>query len=339
LAELSLANLSCRSVFDGAQPVVFADRSQVSVGRSSVKVCRVRDVLYVPDLRIQVVGQTLVPAESIQEPSTLGFEQGRNFQGRADHYRDPFPTLSSDVDVCILSNFYSRNFYHWLTEELMKVTVLEASGFRGPYLLTGLPSFAVEFMLLMGVDRARLIETLEGPTVFRSALYTEIMCGTNITAYGSVFFALRERLLGSTGRAEGPRRIWMDRRLGVNNPGRGLVNVEEVYSLLARYGFEVMDMAAFPVARQVAIAAGASALSGSHGAGFAHVAFMPPRSAVIECFSPLFINPGIYGLCHLMEHRYSMVVHDNAYAGYPHGKGLMVNCELLELMLKKLGSE
>lgn len=95
-------------------------------------------------------------------------------------------------------------------------------------------------------------------------------------------------------------------------------------------------MAKLPVAGQIAAAHNAGVLSGLHGAAFAHALFMKPKGAVIECFSPLFINPGVFEICHIMQHRYSMLVYELAYAGYPHGQNVKVNCAHLELVLQGL---
>jgi capsular polysaccharide biosynthesis protein len=128
----------------------------------------------------------------------------------------------------------------------------------------------------------------------------------------------------------------MDRRLSVNNPGRELVNPEAVYPVLERHGVEIVDMGGLPVREQLRAARSAALLSGPHGAGFIHAMFQAPRSQVIECYSPLFINPGIFEVCRLLRHRYQMVVHENCYGGYPYGNQLYVHPSQLELALQSL---
>lgn len=73
---------------------------------------------------------------------------------------------------------------------------------------------------------------------------------------------------------------------------------------------------------------------GMHGAAFTNAMFMNPRSTVIECFSPEFINTGFWEICSLLRHRYAMVVHNNAYGAYEYGQALKVNCFQLELVLQ-----
>lgn len=325
--------LSCKSVLDGAgQPFDLP-----SFGSYQPRATRVSEVLYLPELGLQVVDGASVPLEAVQDAWNLDFELKRDFQGRADAYRNSFECTDRDEDVCILANFFSRNFFHWVTEELPKVHMLEKSGFRGSYVVSRLPSFALQFLALLGVSSDRMITQLAGPTRFRSAVYVPAVTALNLGRLPELFFSLRESVLERVELAPRiPRRLWLDRRAGVNNAGRELLNTEEVYGLLDRFGFEVMDIAGFSVAEQIAISRDAEVLSGPHGAGFIHSMFMAPESVVIECFSPLFINPGVFDVCRLLRHRYSMLVYEHAYDGYPFGNRLMVNCSHLELVLQSL---
>ena len=47
-----------------------------------------------------------------------------------------------------------------------------------------------------------------------------------------------------------------------------------------------------------------------------------------------FINPGILQICRLLQHRYFMVVHSNAYGAYEYSDGIKVDCNHLELVLQ-----
>ena len=296
---------------------------------------RVADVLYLPNAGLQVAPGGVVPLEAVQDPWCLDFEVGRRFLGKLDAVAAPFEVDELEGESCVLGNFYSRNFFHWISEELVKVVLLERSGFEGRYVLSALPAFAHEFLALLGIAPGRIV-VAERPLRLRSAWYATAITARRLHHHPGLFHALRDAVLRDIAPVAGPRRIWMDRRLGVNNPGRELLNPDEVYPVLDRYGFEVLDMAAFPVRDQLALARGAEALSGPHGAGFIHATFLPPRSGVVECFSPLFINPGIFEISRLLRHRYQMVTYENCYGGYPHGNRLMVDVSQLELALQAL---
>lgn len=300
-----------------------------------LQVARVADVLYLPDAGLQVAPGGIVPLEAVQDPWCLDFEVKRRFLGKLDACAAPFEAAELEGESCVLGNFYSRNLFHWISEELVKVVLLERSGFQGRYVLSKLPAFVHEFLALLGIPAARIL-VADGPLRLRSAWFSTAITARRLHRFPGLFHALREAVLREVTPATGHRRIWMDRRLGVNNPGRELLNPDEVYPLIERHGFEVLDMAVYPVAEQLALSSGAEAISGPHGAGFIHAAFLPPRSGVIECFSPLFINPGIFEISRLLRHRYQMVAYENCYGGYPHGDRLMVDVSQLELALQAL---
>jgi capsular polysaccharide biosynthesis protein len=175
------------------------------------------------------------------------------------------------------------------------------------------------------------------PTVFSSVVYVTAIRSRTMDRYPGPFFALRDALLEHAATdASAPRRLWMERNLGVLNAPRDLVNAAEVYALLGRYGFEIVDMASLPLVRQLALANGAAVLGGVHGAGFVHTMFMPHGSTVIECFSPEFVNTNWFGLLNAMRHRYFMIVNRSAYQPYAYGARVMVDCAHLELTLRTL---
>lgn len=295
----------------------------------------VADIVYLPELGLQVGTGGRVPLEAVQDPWCLGFEVERQFQGRTGPYAGAFEMDVFDGDACVLGNFYSRNFYHWISEELVKVHALESAGFTGTYVLKPLPGFARGLLALMGVADARVRE-VTAPVLLRRAHFIDALTARQFDRHPMLVRSLRERLLANAldgAPAPAPRRLWLDRVQGVNNGGRDLVNPNEVYPVLERHGIEVVDMGGLPVREQLRLAASARLLCGPHGAGFIHALFQAPRSDVIECYSPLFINPGVFEVCRVMDHRYAMVAHENCYGGYPYGNRLYVNPSQLELAL------
>lgn len=133
--SLRFEELTCRSVIHQTAPQKGWKVEEVypAFGSTPVHALQVKDTLYVPELGLQVVDGHIVPEEAIHGSWELDFEIGRDFQGRGSAYRGPFQPAYSDRDVSILSNFYSSNFGHWITEELVKVTILERHGFEGSY--------------------------------------------------------------------------------------------------------------------------------------------------------------------------------------------------------------
>jgi capsular polysaccharide biosynthesis protein len=221
---------------------------------------------------------------------------------------------------------------------MVKAAVLESRGFAGLYVLHQLPGFAAEFLSLLGVPPDRMVSHVAAPTRYREVTYVSTCDAWSARKHAAAYHLLRDRLTEAVAARSSPhpRRIWMERLTGVNNQGRRIINAEEVFDLIAGYGFTRIDMAALPAAEQVAIASHARVLAGAHGAAFAHALMLRPGAAVIECFAPSFINPGIFDLCLINGIDYSMLVFENAYAGYSHGDDVMINLSHLQVVLQRL---
>ena len=336
--SVKVEDLVCRSLIELYRDV--APERIVKIARPDgampVSVVHIENVLYLRGLRAPIV-DNIMPAESILNSWHLEFERSRNFLIQEDFYREPFEYIYSDKEVCILSNLYSENFFHWLTEEAIRVLVMEKAGFSGHYVVRG--GFVPQCMEMLGIAQERVIEAPERPTVFRSGWFATAISADDIPLYPDLFLDLRARLIAASTRSrlDYGARMWIDRDdKNVENAGRELINKDEVYPLLERYDFHILDMAKLPVVDQIAVASRASIIGGTHGAGFVHVLFMKEKSRVIECFTPNLINSGIVDICRLLRHRYAMVVPNNAYGSYPFGMQLKLDVRQLELILQGL---
>src|SRR5262245_29351704 len=111
---------------------------------NTAHVLSAENVLYIPELGLQILDGRFVPAEGIVDPGNLDYLQRQwsdRRSGEVARFSSYFPTEYVAEDVCILSNVYSRNFSHF-TEELFKVLILERAGYSGPYIYTQFRKFA-----------------------------------------------------------------------------------------------------------------------------------------------------------------------------------------------------
>jgi hypothetical protein len=345
--EIDIGRLTCKSVFDdrAAQSVAFAVLPGTPEPFAQMKIATRDDVLYLPSVlgpgqSLCVIDNSYVPREAIYDPWTLDFvkSQMRADPQFASQYRGDFEVEESDERVCILGNVFSRNFAHW-TEELLKVVIIESLGLACKYVYASLPAFTDAFLELMAVPPHRILKP-KGPVRYASALFTPAISHENIVSYPFVAEQLRRSLLSGLVPATGSRRrrLWLDRGQMVTNGGSTL-NRDELARSIARYGFEHLDMATLPVRDQLQVVMDAEILAGPHGAQFAHIMFMPPRSHVIECFSPTYVNPSVLQICRILGHSYHQIVSRANYVNpYTHGRDLIVDCEHLELVLDHLVS-
>lgn len=309
-----------------------------------VEVALRQEILYLPALHLQVWRDRYIPLEANTDPSALQDLKRWIDDGIASESARLDDLQEVSADVCILSNIYSHNFFHYL-EELYKVVVLESVGFTGSYVLAhssgaprqlailseGLPGFSQPLLNLLGIDERRILYC-DRPTRFRSAWLTTRLAHIGIHKYKQCFLRLREALLAAAcSRASGVApRLWLQR-----GGFRIVVNQEEVNECLQRYDFTLIDMAELPVAQQIAAAHGAAVIGGPHGAGMVHSMFMKERSAVVECFSPMYIYPCFTDICLNLGHRYFQIVgYHIETAPYQYYLNVHIDIGQLELALR-----
>jgi hypothetical protein len=304
---------------------------------------RLSDVLYVPSAleigqSLQIIGGRYLPIEALFDQWTPWFVKPRILERGISEF-DQFAESDHDGDVCILGNLFSRNFTH-CHEEMMKVVALEQAKFECRYVLSDLPAFARELLAILGVAAERILE-VRSPTRFRSVLFSTPVSYRNVADYPDVLLDLRARLLqaGAGEHREYGTRLWLDRG-AQTRLGRRLVNEEDVHRLLERYGFQRLDMGALPVREQISVASKMQVMSGLHGSQFVHSQLMPGRSHVIECFSPLYLNPTYTDIYRVLRHRYSQVTNTNTHI-FPdvHGGDVMVDCQQLDLALRNASED
>ncbi len=313
------------------------DRVKLGDATPLIEAAMMPDVFYVPGAlaagqSVQVVGNHQMPLEAVFDDFTPRFVRQALLKRGLTELPDPEDTI--DGTVCILGNVFSRNFSHW-HEEMMKVIVLERIGYDCNYVIAELPAFAKELLELIGIVPKRILE-VRRPTRFRAALFSTPVSYRNVAEYPDVLLALRERLFEADrgGQSRFGPRLWLDRGQQTRL-GRKLINEEEVCRLLDRYSFERVDMGSLSVANQIAIARDARVISGLHGAQFVHTQLMNPRSWVIECFSPMYLNPSYTEIYRVLRHSYAQITSTNTpLSPYPHGSDVLVDCQQLDLAMR-----
>jgi hypothetical protein len=326
-SALDVARSEGRKIF----PTGFAESPAVEVARLS-------DVLYVPSVldigqSLQIVRGRYVPIEAVHYDFTADFVQSRVL-GQGITSLTGFVDSDHTGDVCILGNVFSRNFTHW-HEELMKVVVIERAQIDCCYVISELPEFARGLLELIGVPPSRILE-VRAPTRFRNALYSTPVSYLNASEYPGVLLGLRDLLLriDVSGQPEHGEKLWLDRGQQTRL-GRKLVNEEQVYGLLDKYGFERLDMGSLPIRTQISVARKMRVLSGLHGSQFVHSQLMEFHSGVIECFSPIYLNPTYTEIYRVLQHRYSQISPTNTpIFPYTHGSDVLVDCQQLDLALR-----
>ena len=342
--RLNLDAIECRSAFDGAPETAVREIAGPSVaGGAAIRVVEVEDMLYLPSVlapgqSLCLIGERSVPREAILEDYVVDFlKKARSGQPVGERaYDDTFDPDLVRGRVCVLGNMFSRNFGHW-TEELLKVALLEREGDECSYVISTLPRFAEESLSLLGVDPSRIL-WIERPTRFERAIFTTAISHDNIAEYPLALDVLRNLVARrlAPGASRHGSRLWLERNAMLRDGGV-VLNRDELYRCIKKHGFEVVDMATLSLSEQLRTARDAGVIAGPHGSQFVHAQFMAPGSAVIECFSPIHVNPSILQVCRVLGHSYHQVVaRSHLLWPYQHGRDCVVDCDHLELVLDSL---
>ena len=331
---LDLQGLSVRSALGHAAEADPSSVLAVETSRGVAHVTRIEDVLYLPKPGLQIMDGASVPQEGIVDPWNLGYLQRKvaSEPGRWAAFRDAFEVARDEDTVCVLSNMFSSNFSHF-TEEMLKVLVFERSALRPTYIYADLPGFALQYWDALGLDRRRLRQ-VSTPTMFAGAVYSTGLSFNDLSPCPDVFFELRDRMYAAANEVASDfgERLWLDRGAKVADDDRDLVNGDEIQPLLDDHGFTRVDMGALPLVQQVAVARRARVLAGPHGSAFVHSMYMQPGGTVIEAFSPHYVNGYSFEICRVLQHRYTMIVDNNA-AHWPYAFGRRVNVHYAQLRL------
>jgi hypothetical protein len=198
--------------------------------------------------------------------------------------------------VASLASPWPENYYHFITDVVPKLVLMDACGVGRD----------VPLLVLRGLAETRFFrEALTlGRFPERRFLVTEddtfVETGELIFANSSVKTFLAETLLavrdyfGVAADGRGERRLFITR-----SPARGrtVTNFSEIEDVLERYGFEVVDTDGLSLRAQIDCFAGARYVAGIHGAGLVNMLFRagqpldllelhPPEKAV-TCFEDM----------------------------------------------------
>ena len=201
-----------------------------------------------------------------------------------------FPrVVKTDETVAVVSSHCSWwNYGHWLGDTLPRLHLLEKSGVHYdkivvPYLF----SFQREALELLGIDRAKMIVD--------TTLHIEarrLVVPTFPGLYGLpprwACEYLRERFLPHVKPSTKPRRIFISR----NKPGatRRILNEDVLYEALRPFGLERLFPEELSFAEEVSLFNNAEVIVGPVGAGMVNLLWCKPGTAVIEIFSPRYVN-------------------------------------------------
>ncbi len=191
-----------------------------------------------------------------------------------------------DGPVCVFYNPNLQNYYHWISEALLCLHIMQphlpvetrlvlppaVDAFRR----SGETMFDhVDFMNVLGFGKLATIEPRGGYARLRDAIWLE-----NDSIYGMPAVALQSfRSRARTLRPPGGRR----RRLYIKRAGsRQVGNSAAVEAILKPRGFETVTLENMPAAAQIDLFLDADWVIGTHGSALTNLMFCSPGTKVLE---------------------------------------------------------
>jgi capsular polysaccharide biosynthesis protein len=204
------------------------------------------------------------------------------------HFLSSKKVKLEDKKYLIIHNFWSQGYHHWLAEALLKLVVFKANYSDYTLILpSSYPAFAKQSLYKFE---------------FKDILYLEKNCiycipnGVVINNPRSGFFhdelikQLKELYLSDPPKPF--RKIYISRR---NETLRRIVNEEEIYPLLLKNGYEIIEPQLLSFQEQVALFSDAAEVISIHGAALTNMVFMHPGTRVVELYREVTANDLING--------------------------------------------
>jgi capsular polysaccharide biosynthesis protein len=249
--------------------------------------------------------------------------------------------------LAVITFQVSFNYFHWMFDVLPRLKYLRDSGLefdrivinRGKHYKDEYCHFQDESLRLLGIPKEKVIEV----DVKTHLLAKELIVSspTSYTAHvpKEVCTFLRNEFLhkGTSSKFSRYERIYISREDASHRP---LLNENEVYRLLEKYGFEKVKLSSLSFIEKIDLFRSAKVIVSPHGAGLTNIVFCNPAATIIELFSPTYLVPCFFIISqHLDLAFYGLIgeavpVEESAS---PHKDPILIDTEKLQRKLSLAG--
>ena len=177
----------------------------------------------------------------------------------------------------------SKNFYHWMLEDLPRAIVLAQNGAEGWFLVDqDIKGWQQDSLIAAGCspDRWRCAD-FSAPVHCRE-LTTTTLLSRDLSVHPVAVRLIREQYLSlqSSGSKSGHRLLYMSRGKNVVRK-TGLLNEPELQKIFVGFGFEVVDPGSMTFDEQRRVFSEARVVAGPGGAAFTNLVFAPPDTVSV----------------------------------------------------------
>jgi hypothetical protein len=194
---------------------------------------------------------------------------------------------------------------HYLMDGVLRLSVLEAAGLADDvrFIVPNMQPKYVQPLEALGYPAERCGGLQEGHWEVERLLVPSYLSAPGYIRPWAAGW-IRDRL-GVERSRTGTRRLWISRGRARN---RRLQNEDEIFSILAPFGFEKVELESMSFREQVDRFAQAETVAGPHGAGMTNLMFAPRGARVLELFPAVFVNPVFYSMANSVDQEYYYLI-------------------------------
>ncbi|MCX5923340.1 MAG: glycosyltransferase family 61 protein [Candidatus Dependentiae bacterium] len=200
--------------------------------------------------------------------------------------------------VAVITQPAYGNYFHWLTEVLCRLALLEISGEPYDYIYTPQDRAYIKGSLdLWGIPQEKILTPSNDDTYLQAK---EIIIPSLVSnsSLNSIYFScyvqphlikyVINKLLAAAkefpSEHEKSKRIFISRK---DSPQRKLLNEDDVFALLKPHGFVRYELEHLSVTQQILLFHNAEIVISPQGTGLANCIFCTPKTQIIELFQGL----------------------------------------------------
>lgn len=190
--------------------------------------------------------------------------------------------------VAVIAQEGHNNFYHWMTEILPKLALLEEKRIEFDWLYV--PKLQLPFMretlAIFGIDPKKIIEADDNTYIEAEELIVPSFVSRSCYTPKWVADYIKEHCISAAekiiqNKDSLVKKVFISRKKASY---RHIANEDEIFSMLEPYGFKRYNLEELPFLEQVALFKNAKTIVAPHGAGLTNLLFCDPGTQVVELF-------------------------------------------------------
>ncbi|WP_052948609.1 glycosyltransferase family 61 protein [Mesobacillus campisalis] len=246
------------------------------------------------------------------------------------------PITNHYKEIADLTHIAGSNYYHWMYEVIPRLYLLNQSNIKiNQFILNFDPydlPFQKETLYLLGIKKDQINMTHRG-----FHIQAERLVVPSQPSYATkwAYDFLRKTFLNEAHmKRHGRTKIYISRK-----NSRKIINEDELFQVLSKYGFIKIELETLPVVEQVQLFSSAEVIIAPHGAGLTNLTFCRPGTKVLEIFSPTYITSLYWVISSFgnLKHEYFIGQGSSGQTAWNGLDNIKINMSRIMPMLKKMG--